>query len=120
MTFVGNARRELSIVDSSSKRLGKDGKFRNLPNKRTISPLPSVPDAAGTTSLPNGPKNGLESDAHETALEVASSRQVAGGHWAKDCNLSALNCPATSRAMLRRRILIASVWLTGWPMVPTI
>ena len=70
VTFVGGVRRELSIADSSSKRLGKDGKSRNLPTKRTSSTDQSMSDA-GTTSLPNGPLNGVEREAHEAALEVA-------------------------------------------------
>jgi hypothetical protein len=64
------ALRELSIVDSSLKRLGKDGKFRNLPTERAVSPVPSTVDG-GATSLPNGLLNGGESEAHEAALEVA-------------------------------------------------
>lgn len=70
VTFVGGVRSELSISDSSSKRLGKDGKSRNLPIKRTISPVPSMADA-GPHPLPNGPLDGVEREANEAALRVA-------------------------------------------------
>lgn len=70
VTFVGNARRELSIVDSSSKRLGKDGKSRKLPRERTISRVASMADR-GSNPVPDKPLNGVEREAHEAALDVA-------------------------------------------------
>jgi hypothetical protein len=94
VTFVGNARRELSIVDNSAKRLGKDGKSRSLPSKRTVSPVPSMVDAA-PDRLSDKPLNGVEREAHEAALGVAQQL------CALDTSLrSALSRFPTKKAML--------------------
>jgi hypothetical protein len=93
VTFVGGVRRELSTVDSSSKRLGKDGKSRNLPSKRTISPVRPMADA-GPNSVPNRPLNGLEREAHEAALDIAQKLSAL-----ETCLKSALRQYPTKMAM---------------------
>jgi hypothetical protein len=68
VTFAGSVRRQLSTMDSSQKRLGKDGKARKLPTK---APTLLCGTDATPKPLPVESTNVLERKASKTALDIA-------------------------------------------------
>jgi hypothetical protein len=66
VTFVGNVRHQLSTMDSSQKRVGKDGKARKLPAKAQAIHCGATPNP-----VPVGSINGVEREATRTALAIA-------------------------------------------------